>query len=63
MESVIPEFVQDEAIPEAIAACAIELLTNPQSRQAMLDGYVKVRESLGEKGAINRVADSIIDYL
>ncbi len=63
MESVIPEFVQDEAIPESIAACAIELLTNPQSRQAMLDGYVRVRESLGEKGAINRVADSIIDYL
>ncbi len=63
MESVIPEFVQDEAIPEAIAECAIELLTNPQSRQAMLDGYVKVRESLGEKGAINRVADAIIDYL
>ena len=63
MESVIPEFVQDEAIPESIATCAIELLTNPQSRQAMLDGYVKVRESLGEKGAINRVADSIIDYL
>ncbi len=63
MESVIPEFVQDEAIPESIATCAIELLTNPQSRQAMLDGYVRVRESLGEKGAINRVADSIIDYL
>jgi lipid-A-disaccharide synthase len=63
MESVIPEFVQDDAIPEAIAEYALELLTNPQARQNMLDGYVKVRESLGEKGAINRVADSIIEYL
>jgi len=63
MESVIPEFVQDEAIPEAIAANALDLLLNPQARQTMLDGYARVRESLGEKGAINRVADSIIDYL
>ena len=63
MESVIPEFVQDEAIPEAIAAKALDLLLNPQARQTMLDGYARVRESLGEKGAINRVADSIIDYL
>ena len=29
----------------------------------MLDGYARVRESLGKEGAINRVADSILDYL
>jgi lipid-A-disaccharide synthase len=29
----------------------------------MLDGYARVRESLGEKGAINRVADSILEFL
>ena len=63
MESVIPEFVQDEAIPEAIAECALDLLINPQARQNMIDGYKRVKESLGEKGAISRVADSIIDYL
>lgn len=63
MESVVPEFVQNEAIPEAIAASALDLLTNPQSRQTMLDGYARVRKSLGDTGAINRVADSIIDYL
>lgn len=63
MESVIPEFVQDDANPEAIAAMALELLTNERSRQTMLDGYKKVRESLGSTGAINRVADAIIDYL
>ncbi len=63
MESVVPEFVQDNAIPEAIAESALELLINPQTRQTMLDGYTRVRESLGEKGAINRVADSIIEYL
>ena len=63
MESVIPEFVQDDAIPEAIAESALELLINPQARQNMLDGYASVRESLGEKGAINRVADSILEFL
>ena len=63
MESVIPEFVQDDAIPEAIAESALELLINPQARQNMLDGYASVRKSLGEKGAINRVADSIIEFL
>ena len=63
MQPVIPEFVQNDATPEAIAANALDLLTNPQTRQAMLDGYAGVSKSLGEKGAINRVADSIIDYL
>ena len=63
MKAVVPEFIQNEAIPEAIAASALDLLTNPQTRQAMLDGYADVRKSLGEEGAINRVADSIIDYL
>jgi lipid-A-disaccharide synthase len=63
MESVIPEFVQDDAIPEAIAESALELLINPQARQNMLDGYASVRKSLGEKGAINRVADSILEFL
>ncbi|WP_055074582.1 lipid-A-disaccharide synthase [Pseudanabaena sp. 'Roaring Creek'] len=63
MESVVPEFVQNDAIPSAIAEAGLELLVNSQSRQTMLDGYARVRESLGEKGAINRVADSILDYL
>lgn len=63
MESVIPEFVQDDANPEAIAATALDLLTNPQSRQNMLNGYTKVRDSLGDTGAISRVADAILDYL
>ena len=63
MESVIPEFVQDDAIPEAIAETALDLLINPQARQNMLDGYASVRKSLGEKGAINRVADSIIEFI
>ena len=63
MEEVIPEFVQDDAVPEAIAETALDLLINPQARQNMLDGYASVRKSLGEKGAINRVADSIIEFL
>jgi lipid-A-disaccharide synthase len=63
MELVVPEFVQDDAKPEAIAAAALDLLINPQTRQTMLDGYAKVRHSLGEAGAINRVADAIINYL
>ncbi|WP_225902903.1 lipid-A-disaccharide synthase [Pseudanabaena yagii] len=63
MEAVVPEFVQNEAIPEAIADSALDLLINPQARQTMLDGYTRVRKSLGEKGAINRVADAILDYL
>lgn len=63
MESVVPEFVQNDAVPTAIAASALELLTNPQTKQTMLDGYAKMRASLGEKGAINRVADAVLDYL
>jgi len=63
MEAVVPEFVQNAAVPEAIAAKALDLLVNPKARQTMLDGYARARQSLGEKGAINRVADAIIEYL
>ncbi len=63
MEEVVPEFLQDKAQPEAIAAIALDLLINPIARQKMFDGYAKVRESLGSTGAISRVADAIIDYL
>ncbi len=63
MEAVVSEFVQNDAIPEPIAESALELLLNHQAREAMLDGYKRVREGLGEKGAINRVADAILDYL
>jgi lipid-A-disaccharide synthase len=63
MEAVVPEFVQNEAIAEPIAESALELLVNAQARQTMLEGYQRMRESLGEEGAINRVADSILDYL
>ena len=63
MEEVIPEFVQDDAVPEAIAETALDLLINPQARQNMLDGYASVRKSLGEKGSINRVADSILEFV
>jgi lipid-A-disaccharide synthase len=54
---IVPEFVQDELQPAAVAA-ALEPLLNLASveRRRMIDGLDAVRASLGQPGAAARVA-------
>ncbi len=55
---VAPEFVQDDATPEAMADALVPLLDDAHpTRQAMLAGLADVRAKLGESGAAVRVAD------
>ncbi|MEO1067880.1 MAG: lipid-A-disaccharide synthase [Cyanobacteria bacterium J06638_6] len=62
-QPTVPEFLQWEATPEAIAAAALELLHNEAARQAMRLGYAKMREEMGPPGACQRAADLILDTL
>ena len=62
-QPVVPEFLQWEATPEAIAAAALDLLRHESARQTMRDGYAKMRAELGSPGACQRTADLILDAL
>ncbi|MEL7505043.1 MAG: lipid-A-disaccharide synthase [Cyanobacteria bacterium J06554_6] len=63
MEPIVPELVQDEATPAAIAAEAVSLLRDAEKRQAMLAGYARMRQALGESGVCDRAANEILDML
>jgi lipid-A-disaccharide synthase len=63
MKAIVPEFMQEAAIPESISQACLELLLNEQSRQQMLYNYAEMRNCLGGNGAIERVATEILDAL
>ncbi|MBD1916583.1 MULTISPECIES: lipid-A-disaccharide synthase [Cyanophyceae] len=62
-QPIVPEFLQWQATPEAIAAAALELLHSETARQTMRVGYAKMREALGPPGVCQRTADLILDAL
>jgi len=61
-ETVVPEFVQDEADPEHIAAALMALLEGPEGR-AQREGFERVREMLGQGGAAARAADIAVEMV
>jgi lipid-A-disaccharide synthase len=62
-ERLVPELLQDQFTPEAVVEAALPLLENPQAREAMADGYRRLREHLGEPGVTRRAAAAILDAL
>ncbi|MDJ1185343.1 lipid-A-disaccharide synthase [Roseofilum casamattae] len=63
MKPIVPEFLQDDAIPDKVAATALELLVNPQPRAKMLQGYRDMRQALGDGGVCDRAAKAIFQFL
>jgi lipid-A-disaccharide synthase len=63
MQSTVPEFVQDEATPEAIAQAGLDLLLNADRRQQILDDYHTMCQALGEPGVCDRAALEILSLL
>ena len=62
-ERVCPEFVQGAATPTNLAAALRPLLSDTPERRTMVDELRKAKESLGEGGAEERAAESVIAEL
>lgn len=61
MQPIVPELVQDDATPAAIAKEAIDLLANPERRRTMLAGYASMQKALGGAGVCDRAAQEILN--
>ncbi len=58
--AIVPEFIQWEAMPEAMAAAVRGLLGDTPARQAVLAGYDRLRSALGSPGACDRAAQALL---
>ena len=60
---VVPELIQDDFTPAAVAAEVRYLLESPDGRDAMKKGLAEVRAKLGSGGAIERAAEAFARML
>ena len=58
---ILPELLQDQVTPEAIAAQSVQLLLNEDIRSQALADMEEVNAKLGETGAVKRVAAVILE--
>jgi lipid-A-disaccharide synthase len=59
-ERVVPELIQDNFTPGAVADEAISILTDPARTLRIREGLARVRERLGGAGASRRAAEAIL---
>jgi lipid-A-disaccharide synthase len=62
-EEVFPEFVQEQATAEQVAATALELLHDKARRSRVKSKLDRIAASLGEPGAAGRAAGQILGLL
>ncbi len=60
---VVPELVQGDFTPERVATETLQLLQEPNAREAQRRGLEEVRGRLGPLGAVDRAADEIAGML
>jgi lipid-A-disaccharide synthase len=58
--TVVPELLQDDATGDRLAAEALDLLEHPEKLAAQRLAFQKVEDSLGEPGAGERAAQSVL---
>lgn len=49
-DNVVPEFIQDEASPQALAAALLAATVDGAARQRQLDGFVRVEQTMRSAG-------------
>lgn len=59
-ERIVPELIQDAFTPEAVAAEAVSMLTDPDRARTIRAGLARVRATLGGPGASRRAAEAIV---
>jgi len=62
-KTVVPELVQDQVSPEAIAAAIGDMLADPQRHAAVKSELEQVRILLGERGATGKAAAVVREFL
>jgi lipid-A-disaccharide synthase len=63
-ERLVPELLQDDLTATAIVRQALPLLDRASdARAAMLSGYGRLRQELGEPGVTQRAAAAILDQV
>jgi lipid-A-disaccharide synthase len=60
---IVPEFLQHEARPKAIAASVLRLLNDAATRRQMVTDFDGIIEKLGETGASEKTARAILKEL
>lgn len=62
-ERIVPELLQNDFTPEAVAREAVSMLTDESRRQRIRTGLARVREKLGGPGASRRAAQAILNVI
>lgn len=62
MRDIVPELLQEKAIPANIVQESLDLLLNAERRQQVFADYQEMREKLGEVGVCDRAAQEILDF-
>jgi len=60
---IVPEFIQFQARPKKIAKEVLRILNNPSELERIKTDLVQVKSILGDKGASQRAAKIIVDFL
>jgi lipid-A-disaccharide synthase len=62
-DKIIPEYIQTEAVPQAIMEGAGRYLEEPDYVQTIKEELIKVRQKLGSPGASQRVAQMALEMM
>ncbi len=62
-QRVVPEFIQEQATPEALASATIAFLEDAETAESMRKGLALVQDKLGDPGCSQRVAGMLHELM